>query len=204
MSAAQHNKIRQRRTPTWLQRLSAQDRKAVDAVVQWIKPVPWQWFITLTFPWNVHWQTAVKKLRQFAQRLEEHMKARVCFVAGQESRPAQVGMNVPHHFHMLLIGQGVVTKEAIEASWNRLVSWEQAGNEIKDNVRVKAYDPSAPGAEYCLKWLNDDHSDWHFHNLEHFLPGAPGPSKPNHRTVRAAKRAKLAAERIESKEAASD
>lgn len=93
MSAAQHNKIKRHRTPTWLQRLSAQDRKAVDAIVHWIKPVPWRWFITLTFPWNVRWQTAVKKLRQFAQRLEEHTKARVCFVTGQESRPAQLGMN---------------------------------------------------------------------------------------------------------------
>jgi hypothetical protein len=64
-------------------------------------------------------------------------------------------------------------------------------------VRREALDVYAWGAKYCLKRLNDDHSDWYIHNLEHFLPDAPGPSKPNHLTVRAAKRAKQLAELID-------
>jgi hypothetical protein len=37
--------------------------------------------------------------------------------------------------------------------------------------------------------MNDDHGDWHIHRLDEFLPGLPGPSKPNHRTLRRARRA---------------
>jgi hypothetical protein len=203
MSEAPHNRIKKRRTQTWPQRLSARDHEAVDAIVEWVKPVPWQWFITLTFPWNVSWQTAVRKLRQFARGLEKVTKAKVCFVAGQESRPAQYGMNVPYHFHMLLTGQEILAQEAIVEIWQGLVSWNQPANEARDNFSVAAYDFRSPGAEYCFKRLNDD-GDWHFHNLEHFLPSAPGPRKPNHRTVRAARRAKLLAERIKSKQTAND
>jgi len=85
-----------------------------------------------------------------------------------------------------------------------LGAFGQAENEIKDNISIEAYDPYVLGPKYCLKRMNDLHSDWHIYNLEHFLPGAPGPSKPNHQTVRAAKRAKLRAEPIETKEPTSD
>ena len=202
MSAAPQNRNKKCNTPACLRRLSARDRKAVDAIVQWIKPVPWQWFLTLTFPWDVSWQTAVRKLRQFARGLEKRTKAKVCFVAGQESRPARDGMNVPYHFHMLLTGQDILTQEAIVETWQKLVSWNQPANEARDNFSLAVYDPRFAAPEYCFKQLNDD-GDWHFYNLEHFLPGLPGPSRPDHRTSRAQRRTKQLANRIAARQTSS-
>lgn len=62
----------------WRDRISVKVRQGVDAVSRWLRPVDWQLFATLTFPWNVRAETADKKLRQLVNLLEKTYRARVC------------------------------------------------------------------------------------------------------------------------------
>jgi hypothetical protein len=179
-----------RRKPYWLRRLSINDRRVVDAVAKWLRPIKWQWYITLTFPWDVRPVTAYSKLRQFANRLEKFTHANVCYVAGQESRSHPLGMNVPPHFHLLLTSHARISREAIEAIWFGLIkSGCDEYVKMQDCVLAKPFESNKLGMEYCLKGMNEDLGEWFMHRLEHFLPNVPGPSKPNHHTVRSARRA---------------
>jgi hypothetical protein len=151
-------------------------------------PITWQWFITLTFPWKVRPETAVYKLRRFINELEKTYRANVCVVAGQESKPRQHGMNVPTHFHLLLASHARISHEAIEGLWVGQVTRRPTNGRDGQSVFAEKYQPHERGAEYCLKTINDADGDWFIHRLDHFLPGARGPSKPNHKSVRSDKR----------------
>lgn len=171
--------------------LSPRDRQAVDAVCQWLRPIPWQWFVTATFSGNIRAETAVGKLRQFANQLERFSRANVCYVAGQESKPCLNGLRVPWHFHILLASRARIPQEPIEAIWRGIVGRGSGAGESHDSVLVAPYAVHSLGPEYCLKAMNDAYGDWHIHRLEHFLPDLPGTSKPNDRTLRRARRALL-------------
>lgn len=175
-------------TPDFYERLTPRDRIAVDAISKWLRPVGWQWFVTLTFPWNVKSETAVCKLRQCIDGLERHHRARVCFVAGQESMPRRHGMSVPNHFHLLLASHAPLSAEAIKALWLAQVMRRSSQDRGDGSVLIESYQAHRRGLEYCLKAVNDAYGDWLIHRLEHFLPGATGPSKPNHQSVRSTKR----------------
>lgn len=47
----------------WYNSLSAAQRRNLDAVSEWLSPIPWQFFATLEFTWNVQDETAVAKLK---------------------------------------------------------------------------------------------------------------------------------------------
>ena len=79
----------------WYTLLLEKDRIVVDATARWLRPVSWQWFVTLTFPWNVRSETADAKLKQWLNQIERTMRTRVCFVAGKERTPRSYGMEVP-------------------------------------------------------------------------------------------------------------
>ena len=178
------------RAPDFYERLTVRGRIVVDALSKWLRPIGWQWFVTLTFPWNVKSETAAHKLRQYIDSLERHYRARVCFVAGQESKPRQHGMSVPTHFHLLLASHVPLSAEAIKALWLAQVTRCPSQDRDDESILIEPYQAHRRGPEYCLKSLNDASGGWYFHRLEHFLPGAAGPSKPNHQTVRSAKRNK--------------
>jgi hypothetical protein len=164
-------------------------KETVAAIAAWVSPIRWQWFITITFPWNVREETAIKKLRELASVLAKAAHAHVCYLAGQESKSAHNGEQVPVHFHLVLTSHAPISKEAIEAAWSGLVGFGMTPDQVRDHVLVEPYRPELPGIHYCLKDLNEDLADWYFYGLEYFLPGLPGPSRPNHRTLRRARRA---------------
>ncbi len=175
----------------WYSRIPFHDRRAVDAVAKWLRPIPWQWFVTLTFSWDVRDETAVGKMRRFLDALERHCKDDVCAVAGQESKPSQGGMSVPWHFHLLLASRQSISKQSIEAIWRGLVCRASDRKAWEESVQVEPYASEERGPEYCLKSMNDAFGDWHLHRLEVFLPYSP--SKTNHRTIRGARRAQIRA-----------
>jgi hypothetical protein len=174
----------------WLHSIPALDRQAVDAVANWLRPVPWQWFATFTLSGNIREETATGKLRNFANDLEKFLRKNICFVAGQESKSCLYGLRIPWHFHLLLASYSILSKEAIEATWLRQVGRRSGQGKIQESVLVEPYEAHRLGSEYCLKQMNDANSGWHLHRLEHFLPDLPNPSKPNHRTLRSARRAR--------------
>src|ERR1700710_1098823 len=65
---------------------SNRTRQFVESVADWARPIPWQLFVHLTFPWNVRSEAADSKFRAFVNDLEKHLKTRVCFIAGKEGR----------------------------------------------------------------------------------------------------------------------
>jgi hypothetical protein len=174
----------------WLHNLSTRDRQAVKDIAQWLRPVLWQWFVTLTFSGNIREETATHKLRAFANDLEKFLRKNICFVAGQESEPWLDGTRVPWHFHLLLTSYVCISKEVTESTWLKQIGRCSGQAQILERVRVEPYEAHRLGAEYCLKQMNDANGGWHLHRLELFLPDLPGPSKPNHRTLRSARRAR--------------
>jgi hypothetical protein len=171
----------------------------VDATATWLRPVPWQWFITLTFPWNVISETADAKLKEWLNLVERTLRTRVCFVAGKERKPRSFGMEVPWHFHILATSLAAMPKKLLEESWRTLVSpaarrirEAEAVNDsvatedgpVDDTVVVESYNANRRGPEYCLKSLSTCHGDWCFRWLELFNPRIKHSSFPNHTKIR--------------------
>src|ERR1019366_10219783 len=145
------------------------DRMVVDAAAKWLRPIQWQWFVTLTFPWNVKGETADVKLKEWLNLIERTLKTRVCFVAGKERKPHSYGMEVPWHFHILAMSLAAMPKGLLEESWRTLMSpaarrllEAEAVNDsiaaeddpVDDSVVVEPYKHNRQGPEYCLKSLN--------------------------------------------------
>jgi len=170
----------------WYDLIPARERAVVDAAATWLRPVAWQFFVTLTFPWNPRPETAVLKLRQFANALEKHYGCNLCFVAGQESKPRQHGISIPTHFHLLLTAHRRLTKDDIEAIWLAQVTHRPAQGRNEESVRVEPYSAHERGPEYCLKTICES-GDWHIHRLEHFHPAASSRRRDHH-SIRSAKR----------------
>ena len=202
----------------WYTSIAEKDRIVVDATAKWLRPVPWQWFITLTFPWNVRSETADAKLKQWLNLIEQKLRTRVCFVAGKERKPRVHGMEVPWHFHLLVTSMVDLPKGLLEDTWRKLLSrpgrHRQDGHfadvrltgdednisidNLKsqgrkyDKVLVESYDHNRLGPEYCLKSISSCDGDWYFRWLELFNPRIKLTSCPSHRKIRA--RTRFAAE----------
>jgi hypothetical protein len=84
--------------------------------------VSWQWFVTLTFPWNVRSETADTKLKQWLNLIERTIQTQVCFVDGKERKPRSRGMEVPWHFHLLVTSLVDIPKWLVEDTWRYLLS----------------------------------------------------------------------------------
>lgn len=168
--------------------LSRQDRTAVDEIAHWLQPINWQFFVTLTFPWNVRAETADAKLKAWLNALERDLKTRVCFIAGKECKPHSHGVEVPWHFHVLVASMVEIPKELMEGLWLALIGRaNQAvmpGESQNEHVLVLRYEPGELGHQYCLKALNSSDGDWQFRWIELFNPRIPCTARPNHRTER--------------------
>ena len=171
----------------WYQMIAPQDRAAVDAVAEWLRPVPWQWFVTLTFPWNVRAETADRKLKGWIDLVEKDLRNRMCFVAGKERKPDSLGIQVPWHFHLLATSLVPIPKHVLELHWTRMVGSGQLhiadGVAIPETILAEPYQEHKVGPEYCLKSMNDCLGEWRFRWLELFNPAiTKQTSRPNHRT----------------------
>ena len=194
----------------WYTMIPERERQVVDATAKWLRPVPWQWFITLTFPWNVRSETADARLKQWLNQIERTLRTRVCFVAGKERKPRSHGMEVPWHFHLLVTAMVDLPKGLLENTWRDLVSrrgrrrryddavgTHLAGDDvllIKDSLRgqeskddsvlVESYNDNRLGPEYCLKSISSCDGDWFFRWLELFNPRIKQTSSPSHSKIR--------------------
>lgn len=172
----------------WYSKIGSHDRRVVDAVAKWLSPVSWQWFVTLTFAWNVRGETADLKLKQWLNTLERDLKARVCFVAGKERKPESHGMEVPWHFHLLIASEVAIPQLLLVNHWRRLTgrAVRRSGDEgyVDDSVVVESYEDNRRGTQYCLKSMNSCDGDWLFRWLELFNPYIKRTGTPSHLTIR--------------------
>ncbi len=209
----------------WYNLIPERDRLVVDAAAKWFRPVAWQWFITLTFPWNVRSETADAKLKEWLNIIERTLRTQICFVAGKERKPRSHGMEVPWHFHLLVTSMVDIPKMLVEDTWRDLVSRparrrqedDAAGVRLvgedalasdnvlgdddpeDDSVVVESYKHNCLGPEYCLKSINDCNGDWSFRWLELFNPRIKQTSFPNHTKNRT--RARFATQQGENRPA---
>jgi hypothetical protein len=176
----------------WYRSIPVSDRIALDAVARWLRPVPWQLFVTLTFPWNVREETAEQKFHVLVDRLERGVRTSVCFVAGKERKAdASEARRIPWHYHVLMTSLTSLDPSVIADIWHTLVGRSATDGNAQpasDLVRIKSYVAELGGIEYCLKSMNDCQGDWTFRHLEHFHPRLPGSSRPGHKTIRAGRR----------------
>jgi hypothetical protein len=179
----------------WYKNMHRSDRNRVDIAAKWLSPIPWQWFVTLTFPWNVRAETADAKLIELFNLLEKHHHEILGAVIGKESRSRHDGSRVPWHFHLLITSNSPVSKEAIESVWIGLIRNRSQVDPLaamtSEHVEVKPYCATALGTEYCLKMISKDDAEWDFHRMDCFLPRLRGTARPTHRTLRRGKRANL-------------
>lgn len=182
----------------WYDRIPETERRSVDAYAKWLKPIPWQLFVTVTFPWNVTSETADRKLKELINALERDLRDSICFVAGKERKSLSAGMSVPWHFHVLMTAHRPIPPNLVEDSWRKLVRPHAKrvdgisvvdGKSVKDDrVLVEPYNNDLRGAEYCLKSINDCDGDWTSRWLRQHHPQMKGTSRPSHRSLRQEKR----------------
>lgn len=153
-----------------------------------MRPIQWQWFITLTFPWNVKGETADVKLKEWLNLIERTLKTRICFVAGKERKPHSLGMEVPWHFHVLVTSRIAIPQGFVERAWTDVVAPGARhllkDGAVNDSVLVESYEHNHRGPEYCLKSLNSSNGDWSFRWLELFHPSMKQSESPNHISIR--------------------
>src|SRR5690348_6983734 len=87
---------------TWYTRIPEADRRTLAAMAEWLSPVDWQLFATLTFPIPRGLEKAKSNLRLFVNELERDLKGNICYVAGAERIPGLVGVEVSWHFHLII------------------------------------------------------------------------------------------------------
>lgn len=172
---------------TWYQIITPEDRVAVEAAAEWLRPVSWQWFVTLTFPWNVRAETADRKFKSWVDLVEHDLRSRMCFVAGKERKADTHGMNVPWHYHALVTSLAPISGELLQRHWIRLAGTGSLrkvdGAVVAESILVESYQGHKMGPEYCLKSMNDCFGEWRFRWLELFNPAiAKQTSRPNHRS----------------------
>jgi hypothetical protein len=113
-----------------------------------LKHHPWEWFVTLTFPFGESKTNASKALRTFTNKLAR----RTHFARGQSATLARkVGLpwlgvvgthkNGSYHIHALL---SQVQKDTIVKTWKAFISW----NAVLD---VRPYNPSRDAIGYMKK-----------------------------------------------------
>jgi hypothetical protein len=154
------------------------NRTIEDTWATWLRPIPWQMFATLTFPWNVAEETADRKFREFMNSLERSLKTNVAFIAGKEAR-TKTGDSVPWHFHLALTSARPMPADLIQRLWNRTVGRgrdserfdEHGAVSQYEHAMVAPYDPVRPGIEYLVKLSHTtgayvDHKWLHLFNPE--------------------------------------
>lgn len=153
-----------------------------DSYRDYFSYIPWQIYLTFTFPWKVDDVQANKTFCDVIARLERHQRRPVAYLRADEKRLVQPsGCGLPpsgRHFHALLASGATLNSAAIEYYWKCLMG-DGAGIDRVGNLtlggyaKVERYDPSQNGLEYILKCLRnpDEYSELTLSdNLGLFLP----------------------------------
>jgi hypothetical protein len=165
----------------WYDNMQSGDRAIADAIAEMVRPIEWQYFVTVEFPWGVRPETADRKFNVLINELERRMKTRIGYVVGKESR-SKSGAAVPLHFHCCLTALKPIDGSQIESIWLRLV--HRTKSHKQDVVIVEPYNAARRGVEYIVKMIGTLDADWDFNWLHLFNPAIECTPKFDHRSLR--------------------
>jgi hypothetical protein len=155
------------------------------AVAEWLRPVPWQLFATLEFPWNAKPETASHKFAHLINAMERSLRTRVCSLYSAETR-SKSGAIVPLHFHVAFTAARTIPCQLVAGIWNPEVG---RTNSIGcDLAQVEPFDPAKSGITYILKQITDPDCTWDFRNVHLFSRDIHFAPKTDHASLRSARR----------------
>jgi hypothetical protein len=120
---------------------AAQRSPLIQAWGDFLRRVPWEWFLTLTFASRVHAEQAKKRIERWIHAIEtnpaRNHQGPCRWAVGWEYQQRHV-----LHAHMLLADVGAVPIFVALALWRRIGG---------GSARIDRYDPAKPGAYYIAK-----------------------------------------------------
>jgi hypothetical protein len=154
-------------------------------VAEWLRPVPWQIFATLEFPWSAKPETAGHKFAHLIDMMERSLRTRVCSLYAAETR-SKYGAIVPLHFHAAFTATRTITCQLVAGIWNPEVGRSNLMG--GDLAQVEAFDPTKGGIAYILKHINGPDCTWDFRNVHLFNRNIRFVPKTDHASLRSARR----------------
>ena len=164
-----------------------------QAVEQWLNPIKWQLFGTLTFPFSPSTETAARKLGELVNILEKGIRTRIGYVAGTESK-TKFGAPVARHIHLALAAARPIPHQMVEDIWNQAVGRRTKANESDEKMKAKESDLAAVvpfesgrgGISYIVKNIADPDCSVDYRNLSYFaaIPSAAAQDRKARRLAR--------------------
>jgi hypothetical protein len=165
-------------------------RQQVSVYTNWLRTIPWQLFVTLTFAWRVADAQAEQVFTTFVDRLERHFRCPLVYVRGDERRFSGCGMPaIRRHFHALFAAAVPLARAVVHDTWIEMAG--SGKNQAGADVRI--YDPKRGALSYSLKTIFDADGDWSMDNLDLYLrnPSKQSNARDRRRRARHAKRVLL-------------
>ncbi|HWR14156.1 MAG TPA: hypothetical protein VN577_04980 [Terriglobales bacterium] len=151
------------------------NRENAAGLGKYLETMRWQFFTTLTFPYEVSQNGATAKLAMFIDNLERSLGGSVAYAGGLDTRDySGSGMTaVRPHFHLIMSLETKVDPSFIRKAWTGYVGNGQnrsaLGGPVQDSADVRPFEYGRGGAAYCVKVV-DDEGDWIQRNLELVSP----------------------------------
>jgi len=155
------------------------------ATAEWLRPVPWQLFATLEFPWNASHKTASRLFDSLINKLERFMRTRVCFLRALENRSKR-GERVPVHIHSALACLRPISPQLVSGIW--FASVGRPDSKESDLVEIESFDSSMSGVDYIVKQMGDPDCEWDIRNVHLFNPDVKPEPKSDHASLRSDRR----------------
>jgi hypothetical protein len=110
---------------------------------------------------------AASLMKGYMRRLSRIIRARIAYVAVQESRPSGLGHHqIRPHWHFLI---ACPEHRAAELTRNAIALWTRCYGEVK----IDRYDPTRKGAYYIAKLASQSGFDYIFENLDRLEYNGP-------------------------------
>lgn len=129
-----------------------------QAYAEWIRQLPWEWFVTLTLPEGSTMASLERLHAKWSGELHQQCKRQLRQVMADERQ-----RNGTPHYHGLAFGVELGGPWQLEKKWQGWcvrdpeILWYKLSGGM---ARIRVYEPRAGAEEYCTKYiLKDDAGD---------------------------------------------
>ncbi len=126
-------------------------QKATADYEHWLRPVPWQFFVTLTFAFQLSDAQANRIFLEYIDRIERHLRAPIAFVRGDEKKFSGCGKpGAPRHYHLVMTSTVPLSPDWMRSTWEAVAGRRSNGA----GGDFRRYDPDRGGIRYVLKMMS--------------------------------------------------